>query len=168
VGSEWKKMRPHTSRQVAMLITAAGVGIIWRTFDPEGWRPIGQILRFWWVIFPAWIAYAVIDAILMEWFGKRNERGQTEQYVDPAERRIEEIEAAINRLHDYVRDIDPVLAEENRLEREFMSGEGGIFAGMDHMEYVRDRERRGLRTRRGRSIWRDPSPLPNNEPDGRI
>ena len=155
-------MRPHTSRQLAMFITAAGVGIVWRTFDPEGWKPIGEILRYWWVIFPAWIAYAVVNGLLMLWFGKRDESGQPEQYVDPTERRLEQMEAAINRLHDYVQDIDPELAEENRLEREFMSGEGGIFAGMDHMEYVGDREKRGQRTRRT-SIWRDPEPRPDSE-----
>ena len=165
---KWKTMRPHTSRQLAMFITAAGVGIAWRTFDPEGWRPIGQILRYWWVIFPAWIAYAVIDTMLMEWFGRRSESGQTEQYVDPTEQRFEQVEAAFNRLHEYVQDIDPELAEENRLKREFMSGEGGMFAGMNHMEYVRDREKRGLRTRRGQSIWHDPEPLPDNEADNAI
>ncbi len=110
----------------------------------------------------------MIDMMLMEWFGERNERGQTERYGDPAERRLEQIEAAINRLHDYVRDIDPELAEENRLEREFISGEGGMFAGMNRMEYVRDRERLGLLTRRGQSIWRDPDPLPDNEPEDAV
>ena len=152
--SKWKTMRPLTARQLAMLITAAGVGIVWRTIDPEGWRPIGAMLRYWWVIFPAWIAWAVIDYFLLKWFGKRDESGKAEQYVDPTERRFERIEAAINRLHDYVRDIDPELAEERRLERAFMNGEGGMFAGMSHMEYVRDREKRGLRTRTT-SIWRD-------------
>lgn len=157
VPSKWKTTRPHNSRQLAMLITATGAGIVWRTIDPEGWKPIGAILRYWWVIFPAWIAYAVVDHFVMDWFGKRDESGKAEQYVNPTERRIDQIEAAINRLHDYVHEIDPDMAEENRLEREFMSGDGGMFAGMNHMEYVRDRKKRGLRTRHT-SIWRDPEP----------
>ena len=162
--SKWNKMQPETSRQLSILIVAAGVGIVWRTFDPEGWKPIGQILRYWWVIFPAFISYSVINAKLMEWFGKRDESGKIEQFVEPTERRFEQIEAAINRLHEYVQDIDPDLAEENRLEREFLSGEGGMFAGMSHMEYVRDREKRGLRTKHT-SIWHDVDPYPGSEED---
>jgi hypothetical protein len=157
-------MRPDTSQQLAIIITAASVGIVLRTFDPEGWKPIGQILRYWWVIFPALISYFVINVILMKWFGKRDESGKTEQYVDPTERRFEQLEAAINRLHNYVQDIDPELAEGNRLEREFLSGEGGMFAGMKHMEYVRDREERGLRTKHT-SIWRDVDPERDGEAD---
>lgn len=139
-----------------MLLTAAGVGIAWRTLDPEGWKPIGAILAYWWVIFPAWIAYAVIDATLMDWFGKRGADGKADEYVDPLQTRLDMIEAAINRLHDYVQEIDPELQEELRLEREFMSDTGGVFAGMNHMEYVRDREKAGKRTKYGQSIWRDP------------
>lgn len=162
--SKWQTMRPHTSRQLAMLATAVGVGIVWRTFDPEGWKPFGALLRYWWVIFPAWIAYAIVDHFLMEWFGKRTTDGKPEQYEDPIQKRLDGIEAAINRLHEYVQDIDPDLAEENRLEREFMSGDGGMFAGMNHMEYVRDREKRGLRTRHT-SIWRDPEPHAGGDED---
>lgn len=35
------------------------------------------------------------------------------------------MEAALNRLHDYVQEIAPELEEERQLEREFMSGTGG-------------------------------------------
>jgi len=160
-------MGPHTSRQVAMLITAAGTGIIWRTLDPEGWKPIGQILQYSWVIFPAWIAYAIIDSILMSWFGKHDENGKPEKYIDRTEQRFEQVEAAIDRLYTYVQDIDPDLAEENRLEREFMSGEGGMFAGMNHCEYVRDREKRGLRTKHT-SIWRDPEPISDKKTNDEV
>lgn len=141
-----------------MLIVAAGTGVVWRTFDPEGWKPVGAILAYWWIIFPAWIAYAVVDAMLMEWFGRRAEDGRAEQYVNPVQARLDQIEAALNRLHEYVQEIDPQLEEERQLEREFMTGTGGMFAGMNHFEYVRDREKAGKRTIRGHSIWRDPEP----------
>jgi hypothetical protein len=149
-------MRPATARSISMTIVAASTGMIWRVLDPEGWKPVGALLAYWWVIVPAWIAYALFDIMLMEWFGRRGEDGQTEQYVDPLEVRLEAIEAAINRLHDYVQEIDPELEEERRLEAKFMSGNGGMFAGMNHFEYVRDREEAGKRTIRGHSIWHDP------------
>ncbi len=155
--SKWKTMRPETARSWSLLLTAMLVGIVWRYFGPEGWKPIGAILAYWWVIFPAWIAYIVIDVWLMDWFGQRAEDGKPQSYVDPVAARLDQMEAAINRLHEYVQELDPELAEEARLEREFMSGTGGMFAGMNHMEYVRDREKAGLRTRRGYSIWRDVS-----------
>ena len=156
IPARWKAMRPATSRQLAVLLTAAGAGILWRMLDPDGWKPFGAILAYSWVIFPAWIAFAVVDAALMEWFGKRKADGAAEEYVDPTQARLDNIEAAINRLHDYVQELDPELQEEFRLERDFMSGSGGMFAGMNHMEYARDREKAGRRTKHSRSIWRDP------------
>lgn len=35
---------------------------------------------------------------------------------------------------------------------------GGMLAGMNHSEYVRDQEKLEKRTIRSRSIWRDPEP----------
>ena len=139
-----------------MLLTAAGTGIAWRMLDPQAWKPVGAFLAYGWVIFPAWITYAVIDATLMEWFGKRKADGKAEEYIDPTQKRLENIEAAINRLHSYVQELDPELQEELELERAFLSGHGGMFAGMNHMEYVRDREKAGKRTKYNHSIWRDP------------
>lgn len=66
------------------------------------------------------------------------------------------IEAAISRLHGYVQEIDPDMYKELRLARKFMSGTGGMFAGMNHMEYVRGREKTGKRKEYSHSIWRDP------------
>jgi hypothetical protein len=139
-----------------MLLTAAGAGFLWRALDPEGWKPFGAILAYWWVIFPAWLAFTVIDALLMGWFGRRKVDGKPEEYIDPTQARLDNIEAAINRLHNYVQELDPELQEEFELEREFMSGNGGMFAGMNHMEYVRDRQNAGKRTKYSDSIWRDP------------
>lgn len=118
-------MRPHTARSLSMLIVAAGTGVVWRTLDLEGWKPVGAILAYWWIIFPAWIAYAVVDAMLMEWFGRRADDGRAEQYIDPVQARLDQMEAALNRLYDYVQEIDPELEEERQLEREFVSCTGG-------------------------------------------
>lgn len=156
IPAKWKTMRPDTARSLSLLVVAGGTGVVWRTLDPEGWKPVGAILAYWWIIFPAWIAYALVDSMLMEWFGRRSEDGRAELYVDPVQARLDRIEAAIDRLHDYVQELDPELEEERQLEREFMSGTGGMFAGMNHFEYVRDREKAGKRTIRGHSIWRDP------------
>ncbi len=163
VTAKWKTMRPDTARGLSMFIVAAVAGIVWRTLDPEGWKPIGAVFAYWWVIFPMWIAYAIIDAVLMEWFGKRTEDGRAEQYVDPIQSRLDHIEAAINRLHEYVQELDPELEQERQLEREFMSEAGGMFAGMNHFEYVRDREKAGKRTVRSHSIWRDREPHVGSE-----
>lgn len=152
-------MRPATARSWATLITAGVTAWALRTYDPETWKPVGAILAYWWVMFPATFLYYIIDIKLMDWFGRKNEEGKTEVYVDPVERRLDQIEQAINRLHRYVQELDPDLKEEFELEREFMSGEGGMFAGMNHMEYVRDRETAGKRTIRGHNIWRDEEPL---------
>ena len=157
-------MNPETARLLAVAGTGLGTGIIWRWLDPESWKHIGIILAYIWVIIPMHFAYILINVLLMDWFGKRTKSGGVEEYIKPLDRRLDNIEAAINRLHDYVQQIDPELEEERGLEDEFMSGQGGIFAGMNHMEYVRDQKKAGKRTM-GRSIWRDPTPSPN-EDDG--
>ncbi|MBD8699289.1 hypothetical protein IFT54_05600 [Sphingomonas sp. CFBP 13714] len=152
----WKTLRPQNSRSFAIVIVAIVGSWIWRQVDPEGWAPVSAILGYWWIIFPAGIAYILIDVLLMEWFGKRTPEGVAETYVDPTQKRLDDIEAAIGRLHRYVQEIDPELAEERELERTFMSGKGGMFAGADHHDYVRAREKAGKRTIRGHNIWRDP------------
>lgn len=63
--------------------------------------------------------------MLMEWFGRRADDGRAEQYIDPVQARLDQMEAALNRLYDYVQEIDPELDEERQLEREFVSCTGG-------------------------------------------
>ncbi|WP_157105655.1 hypothetical protein [Sphingomonas sp. TDK1] len=159
MASKWKTMRPETARSLAIMVTAAGTAWSLRTYDPGAWKPLGAILAYWWAIIPAWIVYVVIEIQLMRWLGATTEEGKPEVYVDPVERRLDNIEAAINRLHRYAQGLDPELKEEFELEREFMSGTGGMFAGMNHFQYVRDRENAGKRTIRGHNIWRDETPI---------
>lgn len=149
-------MRPTTARSLAALIVGGATLWLWRLLDPEGFQPIGAILAYAWLVFPASVAYIFVDVLLMEWFGARTAEGKAEAYVDPTQVRLERIERAIDRLHSYVQELDPELAEERQLKAEFMSGNGGIFAGMNHMEYVRDREQAGKRTLNSHSIWSEP------------
>lgn len=151
-------MRPNTARSIAMVITVAATAWALRTYDPEAWKPVGAILAYSWVIIPAWVAYALIDAQLMEWFGNRTADGTKEVYIDPVTDRLDRIERAINRLYRYVQELDPELAEERYLEEQFKSGQGGMWAGMDYLEYVQEREKVGKRTIRGDSIWHDERP----------
>lgn len=103
----------------------------------------------------------------MEWFGKRDESGKINDFIDPTAKRLDEIEAAINRLHEYVQEIDPDLDEERRLWDDFMN-EKHMLAGADHFQYVRDREAAGKRTLRGfrHSIWRDPAKVSGQQQTG--
>lgn len=155
VPAKWKTMRPATAKTFSIIIVAGVTGALIRTFDPEGWKPIGAVLAYAWVIFPAWIAYAIVDGLLMDWFGKRDANGKAEEYIDPTVRRLDNIEAAINRLHEYVQEIDPDLAEERELEAEFERGDS-LFAGANLAAYEDERRKAGKRTRR-QSIWRDPA-----------
>ena len=154
IPAKWRTLDPKSSRQLAIMLTGGGTAIIWSIIDPEGWEPFVKILAFWWVFVPIFIAKVVIDQALMSWFGRRKANGDIEEYVDQKQERLDRIEAAINRLHDYVQEIDPDLEEEFRLEQEFMSGNGGMFAGMNHMEYIRNRKKAGKRTS-FTSIWYD-------------
>ena len=153
----WKTMRPETSRQLGALIVGLTGGVVWRYLDPEGFKPFAALLAYWWVIFPAALAFIVTDVMLMEWFGQRTEDGKPREYVKPLDDRLDRIEAAINRLHDYVQEIDPDLAEERLLEGEFHTDTGGMFAGMNHMEHADARRKAGKRTLRDGGIWRDPT-----------
>lgn len=149
-------MRPATAKTFSIIITAGITGALIRTFDPQGWKPIGAVLAYAWVIIPAWFAYAVLDGFLMEWFGQRDENGNAEEYIDPTTRRLDNIEAAINRLHRYVQEIDPDLAEGRRLEREFERGDS-VFAGANLSAYEDERRKLGRRTKWSNSIWRKPA-----------
>ncbi len=102
-------MKPETARLMAAAATGIGTVSVWRWLDPEGWRPFGAILAYLWVILPAFLAYIMIQVLLMEFFGQRTKYGTVEEYLNPVGQRLDAIEAAINRLYDYVQEIDPEL-----------------------------------------------------------
>jgi hypothetical protein len=142
-------MSPATARSLGWLIYCFIAVWAWRTFWPESWASFSKIISacmplLWWGLGGIFGA-TFIETYLLEWFGKRNKKGKLERYEDPNQARLERIDNAIHNLYGYVQELDPELAEERTLEKDFYS-DAHMFAGMNLMEHVRERRKQGKRT----------------------
>lgn len=70
---------------------------------------------------------------------------QASYTLDRIAKRLDRVERSIDALHDYIKEVDPRHDEERELRRDLFEGDS-LFAGKNHMDFVRAKRERGERT----------------------